>query len=462
MTKGKAITKFCIIILLTGLSLVLCFASFTLPFTTTQYNGFYGAIKKRLGIDLAGGVMAVFNTESKTGGAVTETEVNATIKRLENAFQSQSINEANIVRQTDTSGRFQIRVEVPGLDTTDEIFDAIGEPAELTFRDEKKETKVFAHHIKSAAVYQNPQTLEWGVTLTFTNDGGKAFRELVKNNDTTYIYLGVSEEPFSTVTVSDKNAGSNNTTVITLGKRVDGSLPTRADAEKFKLQIESGLYSVKLTVAELSVIDGTLGPGALKSGIIALLIAIVFIFIFMYLLYGDFGLLSNLALTIFMVIFLAALAVFPGIQLTLPGIAGIVLSLAMAVDANIIIFERIKDEYRRGKRLSVAVESGFNRSIVTIFDANLTTIIGGVVLYFLGTGPIKGFAITLLLGVVISMFCSLVITRSFAKLYLYINKSNAKRLRIKTTDAIKEIDGPKPTAQKPRNRKLNLGGTKNV
>jgi protein-export membrane protein SecD len=150
------------------------------------------------------------------------------------------------------------------------------------------------------------------------------------------------------------------------------------------------------------------------------------------------------------------LAVVDSVQLTLPGIAGIILSIGMAIDANIIIFERIKDEFKNGKRMSTAIKAGFDKSIKTILDANITTVIAGVVLYILGTGAIKGFAITLLLGVLISMFTSLVITRSFAKLYLYINNKNPKRVGLKAPKG----EEAAAVVVAPKTRKLNLGGAK--
>ena len=415
-----------------------------------------------MGIDLRGGVLAVFNTEAKTPGgqAPTSAEIDATVRRIETALTSRGLVESNVVRQGS-----KIRIEAPGLKDTDEIFDAIGTPAVLDFRDEQGNICVEAFDIRKVAIYQAADTLEYGVLLTFTGEGGAKFRKMIQAaTEYTYIHMNNNPKPWSTVRVADKNAGANNTTVITLGTREDGSRPTREDADRFKLEIESGLYEVKLVQSELSIVQQTLGEGALLGGIIALLIGIVFIFAFMYWRYRDLGLLSNLSMILFMILFLGALAIVSTVQLTLPGIAGIVLALAMAVDANIIIFERIKDEYRSGKRMSIAVEGGFNKSFWTIFDANITTIIGAVVLYFLGTGPIKGFAITLLLGVVISMFCSLIITRSFAKLYLYINGSNAKRIKLESSNPFipeigtkeKPTKGPQLPA-KPK-RKLNLGG----
>jgi len=173
----------------------------------------------------------------------------------------------------------------------------------------------------------------------------------------------------------------------------------------------------------------------------------------MYFLYGDLGLLSNLNMLVYSILFLFALALVEMVQLTLPGIAGIILALAMAVDANIIIFERVKDEYRSGKRLGVAVEDGFKKSFWTIFDANITTILGAGILFFLGTGPIQGFAVTLLLGVIISMFCSLVVTRGLVRHYMILNPNNAKRFRF--GGQAKDLDDA-PVIPVKKTRVLNL------
>jgi len=143
------------------------------------------------------------------------------------------------------------------------------------------------------------------------------------------------------------------------------------------------------------------------------------------------------------------------VQLTLPGIAGIVLALAMSVDAMIIIFERIRDEYRTGKKMSVAMQQGFKKSFWTIFDANITTIIAAIVLFFLGTGPIQGFAIVLLLGVVVSMFCSLFVLRQLVKLYLVLNPDNAKLVNMSQDRKIYDLDEYKAVAKKEK-RKLNI------
>ena len=435
MTKKKAIAKFVIICLCVALGVAAIFAKFTVPFTETRFLGFWAAIENKMGIDLKGGVMAVFDVKPQDGTAAYPSlaEVQATETRLLNAFSNAGLTEATVQRQGQ-EGAWKIRVEVPGLKEVDEIFDAIGDPASLDFRLEESATatpQVVAKDIKKVETYQNPEDRKWGVLLSFTPAGTKKFQDMVKTaglNGTTYIYI--NSDLYSRVTVSSTDAGANGTTVITLGK----TNATKSDAEEFKLKIESGLYEVKLDTLETSIIPQTLGSGALLGCIICLVIGLLFIFLFMWFRYGDLGLLSNLSVILYMVLFLFSLAVVDAVQLTLPGVAGIILALGMAVDANIIIFERIKDEYRSGKRLGIAMQNGFNKSIWSIFDSNITTIIGGLVLFFLGTGPIKGFAITLILGVAISMFCSLVVTRSFAKLYLVLNSSNANRLKLESSN----------------------------
>ncbi|MFA5758427.1 MAG: SecD/SecF family protein translocase subunit, partial [Clostridia bacterium] len=200
--------------------------------------------------------------------------------------------------------------------------------------------------------------------------------------------------------------------------------------EEFATKLLSGTFSVDLTLLDNSVISATLGENALQNGIIAGIIGFIIIAIFLILVYGMFGVMADLSLLVYVVILLFFLQAVPLVQLTLPGIAGIILSLGMAVDGNVIIFERIKDEYKLGKKIPASVASGFKKSFSAILDSNVTTIIAGVVLYVLGTSSIKGFAITLLLGIVVSMFTTLLVTKKFVKWYLPINSTNPKPLKL--------------------------------
>ena len=459
MTRRKAIVKFCVILMVIGIGLFFAFASFRIPFTSTTYRGFLGGIQQRMGIDLQGGVLAIFEAE----GSPSSSEMNATVRRLENMLVGRGLVEANVMRQ----GSNQIRIEAPGMGDTQELLSVIGEPAILDFRTSPADSDIIftvdgTNHISRVRVAQ-PQLGEFGVRIYFTNAGRTLFQNAVDRVGLdNQLYIFANGRQISAPFIRDVNVGADGTATISGGFRTQG------DAQHLRTQIESGLFAVSLELAESSIISATLGEGAMMAGIIAFIVAIIFMFIFMFLIYGDLGLLSNLSILVYAILFLGALAITPMVQLTLPGIAGIILALAMAVDANIIIFERIKDEFKSGKRMAVAVESGFKKSFWTIFDANITTIIAAGVLYLLGTGPIQGFAIVLLLGVVISMFCSLFVTRQFAKLYLYINPNNAKRLRLKqekTLDDGEIIESSGKvisTNKKPARRKLNVGGASSI
>ncbi|MCL2569878.1 MAG: SecD/SecF family protein translocase subunit [Firmicutes bacterium] len=454
MTKTKAIVRLCMVIFLVGIGITLTFVSFRIPVInngTGTWESSMGAISERMGIDLRGGVLAVFyaepNPETQAEGSFQD-QLRATVRRLESTLGQRGFVEATVVIQ----GGNRIRIEVPGLNDSEELMDVIGRPADIDFRlSGGTDNDIFltGRHIQGVSTHQAGLG-EWGVRLHFTNEGGNLFRDAVQTEGVGgTIRIFSNGQQISAPRIDSTDAGRDNTAIIT-----SPEFRTERDAEELVTRIESGLFEVRLRDPETSIIPPTLGEGAITAGIIAFIVGLLFMFIFMFLLYGDLGLLSNLSMLIYSVLFLGALATFNAVQLTLPGIAGIILALAMAVDANIIIFERIKDEFRSGKRMGVAVESGFNKSIATIFDANITTIIAAVVLFLLGTGPIRGFAIVLLLGVVISMFCSLVVLRSLAKTYLFINPHNAKRLRL---SQIKTVDGTRVEVQvKKKERKLNV------
>lgn len=461
MNKAGAIVKYCVICVIVVLAAILCFAEFTIPFTNTKYVGCYQAIKNKMGIDLNGGVLAVFDVSPSDKSSDLESEVNATINRVKNTLSKQGYLEAIVIRQG-AAGNYKIRIEVPGMKDTQEIMDAIGTPANIEFllpSDEQSpaydEANVFlvGEDIAGVQVVSDPENISnYAIQLTFTSEGKVKFREKVKDAGDKYMAIFSNKTMISSPKISSDNAntlGADGKVLIT------GSY-TKESAEAFALQIESGLYTVGLSISEMSYIPATLGEGAIFAGLIALAIGLLLIFVLMIIVYRDFGWIANLSLLIYTIIFVFFLAIIDSIQLTLPGIAGIILSIGMAVDAYILIFEQIKEEYRSGKRFGAAVHSGFNKSVVTILDANVTTIIVSIILYLMSSGSIRGFAITLALGVAISMFVGLVITRSLAKLYLYINPDNAKRANIKESN---QKDGETQVVV-PQKRKLNMDGAK--
>ena len=221
----------------------------------------------------------------------------------------------------------------------------------------------------------------------------------------------------------------------------------------------SGTFSVPLTLIESSIVDPTLGASALTAGLVGGIIAIVAIMVFMSVFYRMMGMVACITTLIYMVLMLFLLAVFPMVQLSLPGIAGIILSVGMMIDGNVIIYERIKDEYRNGKSILAAYHAGFKKAVSAIVDGNVTTIIAAVMLLIFGTGTISGFGVTLLIGLVLSMFASLVLTRFLLKWTLAIwGTKNPRMYALKRRPGFNEADEEQyvPAPKRVRHRKQTI------
>lgn len=443
MSKKRSIWKFSLLGVLVVIGLVLTFASFPVAGTYFNYNGFINSIP--LGLDLSGGVSAVY--EASLSGTSNTKDLNgaieSTISRLENMLYDEGFSEATVVRQ----GERRIRIEVPNLTDTSELFDIIGKPASLYITLDKNlnVNKVSEYegdilsgaNITAVNVQYNNQDKVYGVSVDFDNDGGQTFTNMTdkaaQGDKKIYVYIG-NDDPLELTCESKITGGS---TFIS-----GGSIADYDSAKEYATRLMSGTFSASLELIDNSVVSATLGKDALLYGLIAAGVAIFIVMVIMYLRYGHFGLLANLSLVIYIILTIFFLQAIPFVQLTLPGIAGIILSIGMAVDGNIIIFERIKDEYASGKKIPLAVKNGFKKAFWPIFDSNITTIFASIILYILGTASIKGFALTLLIGVVLSMFSTLVVTRFLAKWYLPLNSTNAKRLRLKRSKYLaQEVEG---------------------
>ena len=197
-------------------------------------------------------------------------------------------------------------------------------------------------------------------------------------------------------------------------------------AENIAAVISSGALSVKFTIGETRQISASLGEGVVNNALIAAGIGMLVIFAILIIFYGGMGIAASIALMIYVILYTVVLALFPWVQLTFPGIAGMILSIGMAVDANVVIFDRIKEEYALGKTPAAAIKSGYKRAFVTVFDSNVTTVIAAIVLWIFCSGSIQGFAITLFLGVLVSMFTSVVVTRWIMKLMKPLTSNEEK------------------------------------
>ena len=425
MKKKSSIVKLTLIGVALAIGIVLSVFSFKLPFGFYNYKSFASSIK--LGLDLKGGIYAVYDTNSD-GADNFQGKLEGTQDRLQSLLVSKGYSEAVVTIEDKT----RLRVEVPDVDDPKAIFELIGQPAELQFYLGKNNTDgtmfMTGKEVVSAEGYYDSQQGKPIVSLVLTDEGRKIFGEITTNNvnGTISIYSVTKGEDPTLVSSATINEA------ITTGRAQITMSGTDATAAKeLATKIMSGTFDVELTLLSSDVISPTLGEQALKLGIIAGAIGLLLVVAFLIWRYRLFGVVAAVALGIYTVLMLFFLAVFPWVQLTLPGIAGIILSLGMAVDGNVIIYERIRDEYAAGKSILAAVNAGFKKAMVAIFDSNITTVIAAIVLIIFGTGSISGFGVTLLIGILLSMFTSLLVTRGLCKYFTAINSTNAKAYGLK-------------------------------
>lgn len=366
------------------------------------------------GLDLVGGSLIEFKPEA---GVEPTADQMATVNSImRNRLDSQSYFDATVALQADNT----VRIEIPNVDDPSEAVSILGSTAQLTFRDfEGNILMDGSDEFVADAQMQYGQTSEVGaaqyyVALSLTEQGRTAFKtatETVLNYQSegnNYIAIYLDEEPFSQPMVSE--VIDSDSCVITGNFDKDGATTLAA-------QIRSGQLPFKLEVSQLQSVGPTLGEAALSKSLVAAGIGILLVIIFMIILYrlaGFTAAISLCAYTSLVVIILIRM----GATLTLSGIAGLVLSIGMAVDADCIIFERLKEELRTGKTVGASLDAAFNRAMVAIFDANITTLICAAVLYYFGTGAIKGFAVTLGVGTVVSFFTAIVLTKVILKLII--------------------------------------------
>ncbi len=428
MNKPTAIKRFIMLAIFLVLGIVLTFCSFEVPFTNYTYTGFANAIK--LGLDLKGGVLAVYEASAIDGDTSDfDSKVQATRTRIYDLVSSE-YSEAQVSIQ----GNNRIRVEVPDVSNPEEIFELIGEPASLEFRSSESddaEVILTGQNIRNAYASYNSQDGEWGVTVQFDSEGSTKFYEYTSDHVGESLYIYINGVLDSAPTINEAISGGSTF--------ISGSYSNQEDAEDFALRILSGTFSVNLTLLENTVVSATLGVDALKWGLIGGGVGLLLIFAFMIWRYRMMGVLACFALAFYVILMLFFLQAIPSVQLTLAGIAGIVLSIGMAIDGNIIVFERIKEEYATGKRIEASIRTGFKKALPSILDANITTILSSLILWLLGTGNIQGFAITLLIGILLSMFTSLVVTRSLLKMYYPINSTNAKKYSLTREATVSEL-----------------------
>lgn len=363
-----------------------------------------------LGLDLRGGVYTVYQAEDN-GDPDFDTKMESTVSILTSRLTRQGFTEATVTRQ----GSDRIRVEIPNVSDPNQILTIIGTPAQLYFVDEDGNNLMEGSMVKNAQAAQD-QDGKPCIAFELTDEGAKIFAEATAANLGKTISITLDGETISRATVN---------TVIAGGKgEITGNF-TADEAKNLATLILSGALPLNLTQLEVSAISATLGVEALDRAIQAGVIGVILVMLFMLFRYHLCGLVADIALTIYIMIVVLLLAL-TGAQLTLPGVAGIILGIGMAVDANVVIFERIREEVKVGRPIGSAVRKGFSNALSAIIDSNVTTIIAAVVLYAFGTGSVRGFALTLGIGVATSLFTAVFVTHKLLDIFADMGIKNQK------------------------------------
>ena len=364
-----------------------------------------------LGLDLRGGVYVEYSAKApENTEADFDTLLEGTMSVIRNRLTDAGYAEST-VQKIGTDG---IRVEIPAATegATDEVsarntvLNLIGETANLTFRDSEGNVILDGSMVTTAVGGYDSNEADYVINFVLNDEGAKKFAEVTANSIGKRIAIYLDDQLLIDPTVNS---------AITEGRGIINGMGSLERARTIAAQIQSGALPMELTQQKVDTVSATLGPNALSSSVKAALIGILLVMAIMIIRYRLNGVVASWALTIYIILLFMLIAAIPGIQLTLPGLAGIVLGIGMAVDANVIIFERFKEEIRKGRNLKAAVRGGFKNAMSAILDSNVTTLIASIVLLVYGTGSIQGFAKTLLLGVLTSMFTAVIVTRFLMK-----------------------------------------------
>ncbi len=350
----------------------------------------------KLGLDLAGGVSITYQIEEENPSAE---DISDTIYKLQKRVEGYS-TEAVVYQE----GEDRITVEIPGVTDANEILEELGKPGSLEFKTSDGEVFMTGDMVadaQAATITNNMGNKEHVVELTLTPEGAEVFADMTTENVGKTLPIVYDEQVISNPVVNEP---------ITGGTAQISGMDSFEEASTLATYIRTGSLSLVLSEMRSQVVGAQLGSEAMSTSLKAAAIGLILVMVFMIILYYVPGVVAALALLIYTELIIATLYLFE-VTLTLPGIAGIVLSIGMAVDANVVIFSRIREEIASGKTVSTSIDIGFKKAMSAIVDGNITTLLAALVLGLLGSGTVKGFAITLAIGIILSMFTALVVTR---------------------------------------------------
>ncbi len=379
-------------------------------------EGFFERNKIKLGLDLQGGVNIVY--EPKIEDDLSGEELDVAMQGAQALIQKRLDAKGYTEAEVSIEGTKRLRVDIPGVEDPQTAINEIGAAGMLYFYDQpilmegqEIEPILTGKNIESARAAQNTQTGEYIVDIQMDAEGTKIFDEYTAAHQGENIFIYLDDMLLSFPTLSAH---------ITDGKGMISGNFTLESAKELADGINAGSLPFTLEAISAEAVGAKLGMDALNTSLMAGVIGFIVIMVFMVAMYRICGVAADIALVLYVALMILVLTMMNA-TLTLPGIAGILLSIGMAVDANVIIFARIKEELQLGKSVRLAVDSGFNKAFGAIIDGNVTTLIAAGVLYFFGTGLIKSFATTLIVGIMVSMFTALVITRIVLKAFVGMN-----------------------------------------
>jgi preprotein translocase subunit SecD len=374
----------------------------------------------KLGLDLQGGTHLSYEANfDKIDASQKDTALLSTKDNIERRVNLLGVSEA-IVQTSKVGDKYHLIVELPGVKDINQALATIGTTAQLDFREAQDATpgaevtftptNLTGSDLKTAQVQfngtNNTASGAPGVSLEFTPEGAKKFAEITKRNIGKPLAIFLDNRPVTAPTVQNE---------IQDGRAIISGNFTIDQAKSLSIQLTAGSLPVPIRIVEQKNIGATLGTESVVKSLFAGLVGLVLIWLFMVINYGFKGFIANITLTLYILISLCLFKLMP-VTLTLAGIAGFILSVGMAVDANILIFERMKEELKWGRPLRAALELAFQRAWTSVRDSNVSSIITASILFWFGSGSVRGFAMTLIIGILVSLFTSVTITRSLMRL----------------------------------------------
>lgn len=380
------------------------------------YFGYTTMNDIKLGLDLAGGVSITYQAKEENPSAE---DMSDTIYKLQQRVQNYS-TEAEVYQE----GSNRINVDIPGVSDANAILEELGKPGSLIFVDEAGQTILNGNQVATAkpVITDENGIKKYMVDLTFTDDGKTVFADATTKNVGKRIAIIYDGRIYSNPVVNEP---------ITQGQCQISGMTSYEEAETLASTIRIGSLSLELEELRSNVVGAKLGQEAISTSLKAGAIGFGIVAVFMIIVYLVPGLAAVIALSLYVGLILILLSAF-SVTLTLPGVAGIILSIGMAVDANVIIFTRIKEEIGLGKTVQSAIKSGFNKALSAIIDGNVTTLIAAGVLFWRGSGTVKGFASTLAIGIVLSMITALFITKFILNALFNLGLQDSKFYGTKT------------------------------